>query len=152
MAVSKYPKTLNIKNRRARFDYELLDTFVAGMVLQGTEIKSIRQGKASLQEAYCIVVNGELFIKSMHINTYLQGSYNNHETLRERKLLLSKRELRKIEKEAKVTGISIVPTRLFISDRGYAKVEIALARGKKSHDKRDSIKKRDTEREVGRKL
>lgn len=143
-------KDINIKNKRARFDYEILDTFTAGLVLTGTEIKSIRQGKASLADTYCYVTNGEVWIKNMHIAEYFYGSYNNHEARRERKLLLNRKEIRKLDKESKEAGITIVPLRLFINERGLAKIVIGLGRGKKEYDKRQSIKEREDKRNMSR--
>ncbi len=141
---------INIKNKRATFDYELVETFVAGIVLTGTEIKSIRLGKAGLTDTYCIVINGELWIKNMYIAEYFYGTYNNHETRRDRKLLLTKRELSKIERLSKDTGFTIIPTKLFINEKGLAKLVIAVAKGKKAYDKRQSIKERDDKREMDR--
>lgn len=135
-----------IKNRKASYEFHLLESFTAGLVLKGTEIKSIREGKASLQEAYCVFDNGELYVIQMNITPYRQASYYNHEPTRRRKLLLNKRELKKLETKGTDKGLTIVPTRLFISKRGLAKLNIALARGKKLYDKRESLKKKDTER------
>lgn len=149
---TKLSNNVNIENRRAKFDYQFLEKFVAGMVLSGTEIKSIREGKAALVDSYCYFRNGELFIKNMNITEYSKGTHYNHEPNRERKLLLSKAELRKLDKKLKDQGLTIVPVRLFIAESGYAKLEIALAKGKKEFDKRETIKKRDTEREINRKL
>lgn len=149
---TKLNNTVNIENRRAKFDYQFLEKLVAGMVLTGTEIKSIREGKAALVDSYCYFRNGELFIKNMNITEYSKGTHYNHEPNRERKLLLSKAELRKLDKKLKDQGLTIVPVRLFISESGYAKLEIALARGKKEFDKREAIKKRDTEKEIARKV
>lgn len=129
-----------------------MEKLVAGMVLTGTEIKSIREGKAALSDSYCYFRNGELYIKNMHIAEYTMGTHYNHEPNRERKLLLSKAELNKLQKKLKDQGLTVIPIRLFISQSGYAKLEIALAKGKKEFDKRESIKKRDTEREINRKL
>ncbi len=143
---------INIVNRKARFEYEFLETFIAGIVLTGTEIKSIRNGKASIAEAYCFLKNGELFIKNMYIAEYEQGTYNNHDPLRVRKLLLNKHELKKLERKKKDVGITIIPVRLFINEKGLAKLEIALAKGKKLHDKRQSIKERDVKRDLARKF
>lgn len=140
---------MNIRNRQATFNYELLDKYVAGIVLTGTEIKSIREGKANLQDGYCFIHDGELFIKGMNITPYAQGTYYNHEPARDRKLLLKRAEISKIEARLD-KGLTLVPVRLFINDRGYAKLEIALARGKKMHDKRDSIRERDAKRELDR--
>ena len=143
MAKDKIQKQVEIKNRRASFEYTFLDTFTAGLVLTGTEIKSIRQGKANLTDAYCIFFQDELFVRNMHISMYDEGTHFNHDPLRDRKLLLSKRELAKLQKELKNVGLTIIPTRLFISDKGYAKLNIALAKGKKTFDKRDDIKEKD---------
>ena len=139
-----------IKNKRATFDYELLDTFTAGIVLTGTEIKSIRLGKASLVDTFCLVDKGELWVKNMYIAEYFYGTYNNHAARRDRKLLLTKKELRKISAAVRTSGFTIIPTKLFINDRGLAKVVIAIARGKKEYDKRDSIRERDDRREMDR--
>ena len=142
--------TVNIKNKKASFEYTFLERFTAGIQLTGTEIKSIRNAKVSIAEAYCHILNHELFIKGMHIAEYDPGSYNNHDPLRERKLLLNKAELVKIEKKLKNKGLTVVPIRVFINDKGYAKVEIALAQGKKLHDKRDSLKEKDIQRDMDR--
>ena len=150
--MAKISNTVNIENRRAKFDYEFLETFTAGLVLKGTEIKSIREGKAGLSDSYCYFRNGELFVKNFHIAEYGNASFYNHDLLRERKLLLSRQELSKLEKKMKDQGLTIVPVKLFISDKGHAKLNIALARGKKQFDKRQDIKKRDVEREINRKL
>lgn len=141
----KQPK-VNIKNKRASFDYEFIDTFTAGIVLTGTEIKSIRQGKASLVDTYCYFIHGELWIKNMYVALYMEGSYNNHVERRERKLLLNKKELRNLEADTKAPGFTIVPVRLFINEKGLAKVQIALARGKKEYDKRQSLKEKEDKR------
>lgn len=146
----RFSNNINIKNRQAGFEFELLDKFVAGLVLSGTEIKSIREGKANLQDGYCYFNNGELFAKGINITPYAQGTHYNHEALRERKLLLKRSELKKLETKSEEKGLTLVPTRLFINDRGYAKLEIALARGKKLHDKRDSIREREAKRELDR--
>ena len=138
------PKKINIKNRRATFDYEVIETFTAGIVLTGTEIKSIRSGHASLVDTYCYVSSlGEVWVKNMNIAQYFYGSYNNHEARRDRKLLLTKREITKLIKAANDTGNTIIPLRLFINDRGLAKLVIAIARGKKAYDKLQSIRERD---------
>jgi SsrA-binding protein len=138
-------KPINIKNKRAKFEYELLDKYTAGIVLTGTEIKSIRNSKASIAESFCEFNDrGELFVVNMHIDEYKYGTHYNHKPKAERKLLLNKRELKKLEKEVKNSGLTIVPLLLFINEKGYAKLDIALAKGKKLHDKRESIKKRDT--------
>jgi SsrA-binding protein len=152
MAKEKIQKKVEIQNRRASFEYQFLETFTAGLVLQGTEIKSIRQGKANLTDAYCLFFQDELYVRNMHISTYEEGTHYNHEPLKDRKLLLSKRELKKLIKELKNVGLTIIPTRLFISDKGYAKLNIALAKGKKTFDKRDDIKEKDIKRDLERNL
>lgn len=144
------PVSINIKNKRATFDYELLETFTAGIVLTGTEIKSIRLGKASLVDTYCYFVKNELWVKNMYIAEYFYGSYNNHNARRERKLLLSKKELRKMERAIKDTGFTIVPVRMFINEKGLAKLVIALAKGKKQYDKRQSLREKDDKRDMDR--
>lgn len=137
-------KTINIQNKKARFQYEILDKFTAGLVLTGTEIKSIRNSKASIAESFCeFNDHGELFVINMTIEEYLYGTYYNHEPKAERKLLLNKKELKKLEKEVSNTGLTIIPLRLFINENGYAKLDIALAKGKKLFDKRDSIRDRE---------
>jgi SsrA-binding protein len=143
---------INIRNKRASFEYSFIDKYVAGMSLLGTEIKSIREGKASIAEAYCLLINEELWIRNMNVNEYSKGNYNNHEPKRDRKLLLKKQELKKLSGKLKDQGLAIIPLRVFISDSGYAKIEIALAKGKKLFDKREDIKKRDVERETDRKF
>lgn len=148
----KLSNNINIENRRAKFYYQFLEKFKAGIVLKGTEIKSIREGKAALNDSYCYLKNGELFIKNMHISEYSEASFYNHEPLRERKLLLQKQELNKLSKKIKDQGLTIIPIRLFINEQGFAKLEIALSKGKKEFDKREDIKKRDIQRETGRKL
>ncbi len=148
----KILKDINIVNRRAGFEYSFLEKFIAGMQLQGTEIKSIREGKANLSDSFCYLKNGELWVRSLHISEYTEGTYNNHLPTRERKLLLHKREIEKIEKKLKDQGLTIVPLRLFIAENGYAKLEIAIAKGKKLHDKREDIKKKDLQRETDRKF
>ena len=150
--MAKISNTINIENRKAKFDYQFLDVLTAGLVLKGTEIKSIREGKAGLADSYCYFKNNELFIKNFHITEYADASFYNHEPLRERKLLLSKQELNKWLKKVKDSGLTIVPIKLFINEKGYAKLNIALAKGKKAFDKRDDIKKRDIEREMNRKF
>lgn len=147
---NRFSNNINIKNRKASYEFEFLDKYTAGLQLQGTEIKSIREGKVQLQDAYCYFKNGELYIKQMHIAQFSEGSYNNHVTDRERKLLLTKRELAKWETKLEEKGLSIVPVRMFISDRGFAKLEIALGKGKKLFDKRDSIKDKDIKRDLER--
>lgn len=144
------PKDINIKNRRANFDYEISDTFTAGIVLTGTEIKSLRQGKAGLTDTFCYIDNGEVWVKNMYIAEYFYGTYNNHVTRRDRKLLLNKKEIAKLEKAGKETGFTIVPLRLFINDRGLAKLVIGIGRGKKAYDKRQSIKEREDKRNIAR--
>ena len=143
-------KDINIKNRRASFDYAITDTFTAGIVLTGTEIKSIRQGKASLVDTFCFVNNGEVWVKNMYIAEYFYGTYNNHAERRDRKLLLNKKEIAKLEKNGKETGFTIVPLRLFINERGLAKLVIGIGRGKKDYDKRQSIKEREDKRSMAR--
>ena len=141
---------INIKNKRATFDYEFIDTLTAGIVLTGTEIKSIRLGKASLVDTYCYFNHGELWVKNMHITQYSYGSYNNHVERRERKLLVNKKELRNLEADSKSPGFTIVPVRLFINEKGLAKLAIALAKGKKEYDKRQSLKDKEDRREMDR--
>ena len=141
---------INIKNRRAKFEYEFLDTYVAGIKLAGTEIKSIREGKASIAESFCEFNNGELFAINMTVQEYSHATYFNHNPKTARKLLLKKRELRKLEKEVRNSGLTIIPLRVFINDRGLAKMEIALAKGKKLYDKRETIKERETKRNLDR--
>lgn len=141
---------INIKNKRATFDYELLDTFTAGIVLTGTEIKSIRMGKASLVDTFCLFENNELWVRNMYIAEYFYGTYNNHSARRDRKLLLTKTELRKLVRYTKETGFTIVPTRLFISDKGLAKLVIAVAKGKKQYDKRQALKEKEDKRAMDR--
>ncbi|MBR1964573.1 MAG: SsrA-binding protein [Muribaculaceae bacterium] len=143
-------KEINIKNKRATFDYSISDTYTAGIVLTGTEIKSIRLGKASLVDTFCYVINGEVWVKNMYIAEYFYGTYNNHEARRDRKLLLTKKEIAKIEKCGKETGYTIVPLRLFINGRGLAKLVIGIGRGKKEYDKRQSIKEREDKRSIAR--
>ncbi len=146
----KIVKNLSIRNRRASFEYSFLDKFTAGMRLTGTEIKSIRLGKVNLDDAYCLLLNGEMFVRNLHVNEYAQGTRFNHDPKADRKLLLNKRELRKVENELKNQGLTIIPIHIFINDRGYAKMEVAIAKGKKLHDKRESIKERDVQREMDR--
>lgn len=144
-------KNINIKNKRARFDFEILDTYTAGIVLGGTEIKSIRLGKANLSQSFCEFNDkGELFVVNMQVDEYSHGSYYNHKPKAERKLLLNKRELKKLRKEVTTTGLTIIPLNLFINDRGLAKVNIGLAKGKKLYDKRETIKDRDSKRSLDR--
>ena len=141
---------INIKNKRASFDYEFVDTYTAGIVLTGTEIKSIRMGKASLVDTFCYFIRGELWVKNMHIAEYFYGSYNNHTARRDRKLLLNRKELRKLARDSQAPGFTIVPTRLFINEKGLAKLVIALAKGKKQFDKRETLKEKDARREMDR--
>ena len=148
--MDKRVPNINIKNRRASFDYIFTETFTAGLVLTGTEIKSIRQSKASLVDTYCTFINNELWVKNMHVAEYFYGSYNNHTARRDRKLLLERKELRKLKQAVKNPGFTIVPMRLFINEKGLAKLVIALARGKHEYDKRESIKERDDKRELDR--
>jgi SsrA-binding protein len=150
MGKQRFAKDVNVRNRQATYEYELLDKYIAGIVLTGTEIKSIREGKINLQDGYGYFKNGELFVKGVNISPYAQGTHYNHEATRERKLLLKRSELKKLEARSEEKGLTLVPTRLFINDRGFAKMEIALGRGKKMHDKRDSIKERDAKRELDR--
>ena len=150
MGKQRFAKDISIKNRQASYEYELLDKYVAGIVLTGTEIKSIREGKVNLQDGYGYFNNGELFVKGVTISPYAQGTHYNHAPTRERKLLLKRSELRKLEARTEEKGLTLVPTRLFINDRGLAKMEIAVGRGKKLHDKRDSIKEKDVKRELDR--
>lgn len=143
-------KEVNIKNKRATFDYAIGDTYTAGIVLTGTEIKSIRDGKASLADTFCFIERGEVWVKNMYIAEYFYGSYNNHSARRDRKLLLNRKEIAKLEKTGKEAGFTIVPLRLFINDRGLAKLVIGVARGKKEFDKRQSIKERESKRDLAR--
>lgn len=139
-----------IKNKKASHDYEFIEKFVAGIKLSGTEIKSIRLGKATIADSYCYFNNGELFLKGMHIAEYWWGNLNNHDPLRDRKLLLTARELRKIERKVKETGLTVIVFKVFINDRGLAKAEIAVSRGKKEYDKRETLKRKDASREMDR--
>ena len=143
-------KEINILNKKARFNYELSDDVIAGIQLLGTEIKSIRTGKASIVEAYCLIKHNELFIRNMYVKEYENAGYAQHEPIRDRKLLIQKKELLKFEKALQIQGTTIIPTRLFINDKGLAKVKIAVARGKKLHDKREDLKKKDAKREIDR--
>jgi SsrA-binding protein len=139
-----------IKNKKAGFEYHFLTTYTAGIILSGTEVKSIREGKANLTDAYCVFIDGELYVKNMHISEYKQGSYNNHEPKRMRKLLLTGVELRKIQSKLKDKGTTIIPVQLFFNERSYAKLEIAIAKGKKLYDKRESLKEKDVRRQMAR--
>lgn len=141
---------INIKNKKASFDYAFIETYTAGLVLTGTEIKSIRQGKASLVDTYCFFELDELWVKNMHIAHYLFGTFNNHDTKRDRKLLLTKKELVKLKRASMSPGYTIVPVRLFINEKGLAKLVIALAKGKKEYDKRESLKEKDDKRQMAR--
>lgn len=153
MAKSLIPNkgaTINIKNKRAEHDFLLMDKYTAGIVLTGTEIKSIRRGKASLVETFCYINNGEVWVKNMYIAHYDQGSYNNHVERRDRKLLLNRREIRKMQQTVKSPGFSIVPTLLFIDENGRAKLDIHVARGKKEYDKRETLKEKEDRRNIDR--
>lgn len=141
---------VNIKNRRATFDYEISDTYTAGIVLTGTEIKSIREGKAGLTDTFCVVDNNEVWVKGMYIAEYFYGSYNNHTERRDRKLLLSRKEIQKIVKAVSDPGFTLIPLRLFINEKGLAKLVVGVARGKKQYDKRQSIKEREDKRTLDR--
>lgn len=143
---------IDIKNKKASFEYYFVQTFQAGLVLYGTEIKSIREGKVNLSDSYCLFSKGELWVHDMHISEYRFGSYYNHQAKRTRKLLLKKNELRKLENKSKEKGFTIIPTLLFVDERGYAKLEIALCKGKHSYDKRETIKLKDNKRELERAL
>ena len=152
MKKEKKDRSIEIKNKKAEFEYFLNQRFEAGIALFGTEIKSIKEGKANLVDAFCFFRKSELFVKNMHIGTFDKGSYNNHEPLRVRKLLLNKIELKKLHNKVKEKGNTIIPVKLYINDRGFAKLEIALASGKKKYDKRKSIKEKDIKREIARNL
>jgi SsrA-binding protein len=141
---------INIKNKKASFDYEFLEKFIAGVQLTGTEIKSVREGKVSLADAYCLFFNNELYVRGMNVAEYSHGSFYNHDPRRDRKLLLNRKELNKLYRKTQEKGLTIVAIRLFISEKGLAKLEIALARGKRQYDKRETIKQRDSERELDR--
>jgi SsrA-binding protein len=139
-----------IRNKKASHDYEFLEKFIAGIKLTGTEIKSIRLGKATIPDSYCLFENGELYLRGMHISEYWWGNLNNHDPIRDRKLLLTSRELRKIERKVKEAGLTIIVIKIFINDRGLAKAEIAIAKGKKEYDKRETLKRKDASREMDR--
>lgn len=141
---------IQIKNKKAAFDYHFVDIYTAGIVLTGTEIKSIRMGKASLVDTFCYIHNDEMWVKGMNISPYFYGSYNNHEARRDRKLLLNKKEIRRLKEDTKAVGFTIVPTLLFIDDKGRAKLDIALCRGKKEFDKRETLKLKQDKREMDR--
>ena len=145
-----YSNNIVIKNKKASFDYELIETFVSGIVLTGTEIKSIRLGKASLVDTYCTFVQGELWMKNMNISEYFYGSYNNHDARRDRKLLLNRKELIKIGRLSETTGFTVIPTKLFLNEKGLVKIVIAVAKGKKAYDKRQSLRERDDKRDMDR--
>jgi len=142
---------MDISNRKAYYEYNIEAKYIAGMVLSGTEIKSLRAGKASFNDSYCIFNKGELFVKSLHISEYNFGTHYNHEPMQERKLLLNKKELRKLEGKIKEKGYSIIPLKIFIAENGFAKIEIGLGKGKKIYDKRESIKERESDRDIKRK-
>ncbi|MDR1380052.1 MAG: SsrA-binding protein SmpB [Tannerella sp.] len=151
MAAKEKPgNNIQIRNKRASFDYEFIETFTAGIVLTGTEIKSIRLGKASLVDTYCVVERGEVWVKNMYVSEYFYGTYNNHAVRRDRKLLLNRKEIRNIASAAKNSGFTVIPTKLFINGSGLVKVVIAVARGKREYDKRQSLKERDDKREMSR--
>jgi SsrA-binding protein len=139
-----------IKNKKASHDHEFLEKFIAGIKLTGTEIKSIRLGKATISDTYCLFENGEMYLRGMHISEYWWGNLNNHDPIRDRKLLLNKKELRKIERKVKETGLTIIVIKVFINDRGLAKAEIAISKGKKEYDKRETLKRKDATREMDR--
>ncbi|MBU1718728.1 MAG: SsrA-binding protein SmpB [Bacteroidetes bacterium] len=141
---------INIKNKKAYFQYSITEVFTTGIVLTGTEIKSIRSGKVNLSDSYCLFIKKELWVRSLHISEYEYGTYMNHEPKRDRKLLLTRRELRKLETKTKEKGYTIIPLRLYLAENGWAKLEIGLARGKKLYDKREDIKKRDVDRDMDR--
>jgi SsrA-binding protein len=145
--MTKAKSKIEIKNKRASFEYEFIESFTAGIVLSGTEIKSIRSGKASLADSYCYFANRELYVKNMHIADYWWGSFNKHDPRRDRKLLLSKRELNRLFRATREKGLTIIATRLFIAENGYAKLNISLAKGKREYDKRHSIKEKDLRRD-----
>lgn len=144
------PNDINIRNKRATFDYEFVEEYNAGMILTGTEIKSIRAGKASLVDSYCFFERNELWVKGIHIAEYRLGTYYNHEEKRERKLLLSRKELDKLQRKVKESGLTIIPVKIFLTEKGWAKLRIALAKGKKEYDKRESLKQKDAKKEMDR--
>ncbi len=139
---------INIRNKKASFEYHILETFIAGIKLLGTEIKSIREGKANISDSFCTFINSELYVRNLHISEYSHGSFYNHEAKRDRKLLLHKKELKKLVVKGEDKGLTIIPLKIFINQRGFAKMEIALAQGKKAFDKRDSLKEKDVKREM----
>lgn len=144
------PQYINIVNKKATFEFEILEKFTAGIVLTGTEIKSVRNGRVNMSDAFCFFKNDELFVRNMHISEYEMGTHYNHEPKRARKLLLQKRELRKLSTKVKEKGLTIIPIKMFLSQTGYAKLEIGLGKGKKTYDKRESIKEKDLNRERSR--
>lgn len=150
MAKKTYQSKVNIKNKRASFDFLLMDKYTAGLVLTGTEIKSIRMGKASLVDTFCYIHNGEVWVKNMYVAQYKEGSYNNHVERRDRKLLLNAKEIRKIQSTVKQPGFSIVPTLIFLNEKGLAKLDIYIARGKKEYDKRETLKEKEDRRDMQR--
>lgn len=150
MEKKKTQPNVDIRNKRASFEYIFLEKYIAGLQLTGTEIKSIRANKANISDAYCMFINDELYVKNMHIAEYDKGSFYNHDPKRDRKLLLQTKELKKLKSKVQDVGITIIPIRLFINEKGWAKLEIALAKGKKVYDKRESIKERDIERQLKR--
>lgn len=150
--IQKEKNQIEIRNKRATFEYFLLDEYNAGLVLTGTEIKSIRDGKANLADAYCVFIGNELFVREMHVSEYRFGSYLNHPAKRDRKLLLTRKELRKLQNKIKERGLTIIPVMLYVNPSGLAKLQISLARGKKFYDKRDSIKEKDSRRDLERQL
>jgi SsrA-binding protein len=148
--MSTFAKTISIKNKKAYFEYFLVEEIVAGIQLTGTEIKSIREGKANFVDSFCTFINNELFVRNLHISEYRLGTHYNHDPKRDRKLLLNARELRKLETKTREKGFTIIPVLLFINDKGYAKLKISLAKGKHNYDKRETIKKKDVQREIER--
>jgi len=148
--MSNFAKTISIKNKKAYFEYFLIEEFVAGIVLTGTEIKSIREGKASFTDSFCAFIDGELFVRNLHISEYRLGTHYNHDPKRDRKLLLNFRELKKLKSKSEEKGFTVIPVLLFINEKGLAKLKIALAKGKHTYDKRESIKKRDIDRDLDR--
>jgi SsrA-binding protein len=152
MANERFSKNISIRNKRATFEYTFIDTYIAGIVLSGTEIKSIRQGNVNLQDAYCVFMGEKLVAKAINISAYKEGTHYNHESKRDRTLLLKKTELRKLLEKSEEKGLTITVSKLFINDRGFAKLEIALAKGKKLYDKREDIKSKDIDRDMRREL
>ena len=147
---AKDPNNINIKNKKASFEYHFIDKFIAGIVLQGSEIKSIREGQVNLQASYVSIYKDEAFVKELHISPYKEASYNNHEPKRDRKLLLNKKEIQKLASKSQEQGLTIVPVRMFVTNKGLAKLEIALAKGKKLHDKRHDIKEKELKKDLQR--